>query len=133
MDSLEEKSPPNIPTIDFLAWTSPFNVSPADRLETARELVEACHNAGFVYITNHGIAPELVEEAFAMTKKFFDLPTEKKMLAANAGVQSFRGYSWPGLEKAGAISEEGINVPGSSEVVEFNVSYFAEGKYWEAC
>jgi isopenicillin N synthase-like dioxygenase len=108
--------------IDFLSWTSPFNVSPEDRLETARELVEACHTTGFVYITNHGISPELLGEAFAMSKKFFDLPTEKKMTAGNAGSQSFRGYSWPGLENSNAISDEGTKVPGTEkEVVDFNV------------
>lgn len=124
MGSLEGKSSPNISIIDFLSWTSPFNVSHEDRLETARELVKACHTTGFVYITNHGISPELLGEAFAMSKKFFDLPTEEKMLAANAGAQSFRGYSWPGLEKSAAISDEGVNVPGSTEeVVDFNVSY----------
>jgi hypothetical protein len=122
MGSLEEKKSPSIPVIDFLSWTSPFNVSPEDRLETARELVEACHSTGFVYITNHGIAPELLGEAFAMSKKFFDLPTEQKMKAGNKGSQSFRGYSWPGLESVAAISEEGTKAPGSEKaVVDFNV------------
>jgi isopenicillin N synthase-like dioxygenase len=122
MSSLEEKKATSIPVIDFLTWTSPFNVTAGDRLETARELVEACHSTGFVYIKNHGVSPEILGEAFAMSKKYFDLPKEKKMLAANAGAQSFRGYSWPGLENGAAISDEGTTVPGSNEgVVEFNV------------
>ena len=122
MGSLVDKKSPSIPVIDFLSWTSPFNVSPEDRLETARELVEACHTTGFVYITNHGISPELLGEAFAMSKKFFGLPTDKKMTAGNAGSQSFRGYSWPGLENTSAVSDEGTKVPGTEkEIVDFNV------------
>lgn len=123
MASLEEKTASSIPIIDFLTWTTPFNASPEDRLETARELVEACHTYGFVYIKNHGISPELVAEAFETSKKFFDLPTDKKKLAANACVGTFRGYTWPGLVKAGAIGDDGIKKVGSEEnIVDLNVS-----------
>ena len=122
MGSREEQKAASIPMIDFLTWTSPFNVVAADRLETARELVEACHTTGFVYIKNHGISPNLLGEIFAMSQKFFDLPKEEKMLAANAGAQSFRGYSWPGLESGAAISDEGTTFPGlNRKVTEFNV------------
>ena len=57
-----------------------------------------------------------------MAKKFFDLPTEQKMKAGNAGSASFRGYSWPGLENGGAISDEGETVPGTEKkVIDFTV------------
>ncbi len=39
----------------------------------------ACFNVGFFYVINHGVPPCLVEATFAQTKRFFDLPLERKM------------------------------------------------------
>jgi isopenicillin N synthase-like dioxygenase len=67
----------------------------------AKDLVQACHETGFVYITNHGIPPELLNKAFALSKSFYALPQDQKLQAGHSeGSTAFRGYSWPGLEKA---------------------------------
>ena len=43
---------------------------------------------------------KVVEECFAWSKKFFDLPLETKMLAPHPpGGSHHRGYSAPGVEK----------------------------------
>ncbi len=47
----------------------------------ARDLVDACRRVGFVYIINHGVHDDLLSQAFGWSKKLFDLPKEKKMLA----------------------------------------------------
>ena len=123
MGLVEQNHKPSIPIIDFSAWTSESEVSPERRLETALELVEACHTYGFAYIKNHGIPSNLLQDQFAMSRRFFELPTAKKMLAANKGANTFRGYSWPGLENVAKVSDEGITVPGSDkQVAEINVS-----------
>ncbi|RYP65494.1 hypothetical protein DL770_008985 [Monosporascus sp. CRB-9-2] len=54
----------------------------------------------FAYIVNHGIANNLLEEAFHFSRELFALPQETKMLAPHPpGPNVHRGYSWPGLEK----------------------------------
>lgn len=93
----------SLPIIDLLQWTSP-SASKADRLDLAKELVEACHTTGFAYIINHGVSSLTLEEAFSWSKKFHDMPHEKKMQAAHPdGSQAFRGYSWPGHEDVGSL------------------------------
>lgn len=86
-----------IPVIDFNPWSTG---STDDKKRIARELTDACRRVGFVYIVNHGVPSTLLEEAFDWSKKLFDLPEEKKMLAPHPpGPSVHRGYSWPGLEK----------------------------------
>ncbi|KUI66804.1 hypothetical protein VM1G_02190 [Cytospora mali] len=88
---------PTLPVIDFSRW---YQGSPEERKKVAKDLAEACRSVGFVYIVNHGVAPDLLDEAFGWSKKLFDLPEEKKMLAPHPpGPNVHRGYSWPGLEK----------------------------------
>ncbi|OAP63775.1 hypothetical protein AYL99_03002 [Fonsecaea erecta] len=97
----------DIPVLDFSAWRSESS-TPEDRLRIARALVAACRRVGFVYIVNHALPAELLEEAFEWTRKLFALDMEKKMLAPHPdGAKVHRGYSWPGLEKVSqTISEK---------------------------
>lgn len=86
-----------LPVIDFSRWSQG---SLEDKQQIAHDLAEACRSVGFVYVVNHGVSPDLLGEAFAWSKKLFDLPGEKKMLAPHPpGPNIHRGYSWPGLEK----------------------------------
>jgi isopenicillin N synthase-like dioxygenase len=62
------------------------------RLAVAKELADACHNAGFVFIINHGVRQKLLKEAFGWSKRLFDLKTEGKMLASRPdGLTVHRG------------------------------------------
>ncbi|KAI0386722.1 Clavaminate synthase-like protein [Hypomontagnella monticulosa] len=93
-----------IPVLDFGAWS---NGSTDKKRRIAQELTDACRRVGFVYIINHGVPGDLLDEAFGWSKKLFDLPQEKKMLAPHPpGPTVHRGYSWPGLEK---VSQDIIN------------------------
>ncbi|OTA70564.1 thymine dioxygenase [Hypoxylon sp. EC38] len=93
--------PDAIPVIDFTAWSTG---SIDDKKCIARQLTDACRRVGFVYIANHGVPSTLLGEAFSWSKRLFDLPEEKKMLAPHPpGPFVRRGYSWPGLEK---VSQE---------------------------
>ncbi|KAI0543690.1 hypothetical protein F4679DRAFT_577443 [Xylaria curta] len=86
-----------IPVVDMGSW---HNGSTVDRKRIASELTDACRRVGFVYVVDHGIPAELLEEAFAWSRSLFNLPLEKKMLAPHPpGPSVHRGYSWPGLEK----------------------------------
>jgi isopenicillin N synthase-like dioxygenase len=112
MGSIEERSQTseaNLPIIDFVNWNSSSTAS--ERYAVAKSLADACHNVGFVFIINHGVSPELLDEAFSWSKRLFDLKTEEKMLAPHPdGPTVHRGYSWPGLEKVSQVISDDLEV-----------------------
>ena len=98
-----------IPVVDFANWKP--EASTEDRMNVANELVSACKSVGFVYILNHGIAPERLAEAFSWSKRFFELPTEQKLQAPHPnGSSVHRGYSWPGLEKVSQAMKDEVDL-----------------------
>ena len=44
----------------------------------AHKIGAICQTVGFFYISNHGVAPSLVDKAYALAKDFFDQPFETK-------------------------------------------------------
>ena len=113
-----------LPVFDLSRWTT-TSASGADRQIVARELVKACHDTGFVYIINHGVSTSLLDEVFGISKKFFELSREEKMEAHEAGLGSFRGYSFPGHEKTASLEEhpngEKITDESPDEAINFSV------------
>jgi isopenicillin N synthase-like dioxygenase len=68
--------------------------------DALKELKNALTEYGFFSIINHGLEKELLENSYAYSKKFFDLPVEEKSKYAfpqNAGA---RGYTPFGKETA---------------------------------
>lgn len=49
-------------------------------------------DSGFFYVINHGISKEFMDEIFAQSKKFFELPFDEKM---KLWVERNRGYKQP--------------------------------------
>ncbi|CZR56842.1 related to gibberellin 20-oxidase [Phialocephala subalpina] len=112
------ESPTQLPIIDLTPFLSPTS-TPQSRLQCAKSLVHACHTTGFIYITNHGIPPALLSEAFSWSKRFFALSEDEKSQASHPpGSNVFRGYSKVGHEMIPEM--EGEKVRG---VVDFNESY----------
>ena len=98
-----------LPVIDFADW---HDGNPEKKKAVADKLADACRTSGFVYIINHRVPSNVVEEAFGWTKKLFDLKQEDKMLAPHPdGPEVHRGYSWPGLEKVSQVlgNEKDLN------------------------
>jgi len=88
----------SISIVEFQAWHP--NASIEEKKAVAAKLIDACRSVGFVYITNHSVPSATLKDAFGWSKKLFDLPKEKKMLAPHPpGFAVHRGYSRPGLEK----------------------------------
>jgi isopenicillin N synthase-like dioxygenase len=86
-----------IPVVDFGAF---LRGGEADKKRVAKKIDDAFCSVGFVYLKNHSVGKELVEECFSWAKNFFDLPHETKMLAPHPpGGSHHRGYSAPGVEK----------------------------------
>jgi len=48
------------------------------KVEIADQLWQASTDIGFFQLVNHGIAQDQIDEAFAMTERFFALPHETK-------------------------------------------------------
>jgi len=94
----EETQTSAIPLIDFSKWTT--STSRNEQLALAKELTDACRRVGFVYIVNHGLPQEVLDEAFNTAKRLFSLSHGEKMQAPHPeGPEVHRGYSYPGLEK----------------------------------
>ncbi|KAI4178969.1 MAG: hypothetical protein LQ346_007307, partial [Caloplaca aetnensis] len=114
-----------IPIVDFAHWTDD---APLEQKQViASQLIRACQSVGFVYITNHLIPPEKIQEAFAWSQKLFALKQEDKLLAPHPpGHAVHRGYSWPGLEKVsnsmGDEEDSGL-VDKLRQVEDFKESY----------
>ncbi len=62
------------------------------REEVARAIDAACASSGFLVITGHGVSPDLIEEMYGVTGRFFDLPLDRK-LACVPSKGIFRGYT----------------------------------------
>ncbi|KAK4950593.1 hypothetical protein LTR66_007637 [Elasticomyces elasticus] len=92
-----------VPIVDFTAFTTDTYHKDAQlsaQCAASASILAAFQSVGFVYLSNHGIARARVEECFSWSKKFFDLPYEKKMLAPHPpGGSHHRGYSGLGKEK----------------------------------
>ncbi|MEH6404075.1 MAG: 2-oxoglutarate and iron-dependent oxygenase domain-containing protein [Sneathiella sp.] len=64
-----------IPIVDVSAFK---NGSLDQKKKIAKEIRKTAENSGFFYISGHGIAPSLIEQAFATSKRFFALDQGQK-------------------------------------------------------
>lgn len=73
--------------------------------EVAFAIHAAATDVGFFYISGHGIAPELMAKAFAVSRDFFDQPEAVKLSAAVDTNQ--RGWMATGMAKMqGAVTHD---------------------------
>ncbi|MFC4260912.1 isopenicillin N synthase family dioxygenase [Marinobacter lacisalsi] len=63
-----------------------------ERDHLASALNDACLHTGFFYVSNHGIADELIAAVFRESRALFDLPTEQKEAIHKARSRANRGY-----------------------------------------
>ena len=76
-----------IPIVDFSGVRAR---DPAASRAAAREIRQACTGVGFLYIANHGVAAEVIDDAAAAARRFFAFPAEqKRSVAANANHRGF--------------------------------------------
>lgn len=65
-----------IPVIDF----GPFFANEPGALDRlAEQLRHACENVGFLYAANHGVPQDLIDRAFAASKRFHAMPLGDKL------------------------------------------------------
>jgi isopenicillin N synthase-like dioxygenase len=79
-----------LPVIDMSAL---FGADAIGRRRVAAEIETACRAHGFFYLTGHGIAPEVLQDLEAQSRRFFALPEPQKMaIAMSRGGRAWRGY-----------------------------------------
>ena len=99
----------SIPVVDF----GPFlHGSAEERRTVAAQIGDACERVGFFYLTNHGVPQDLIDEAFATAKTFYEQPSAERMRSA-ATLDHWRGYV------PSKIEAEGGTVGGAIETYRF--------------
>lgn len=64
-----------IPLIDFSAFLEGDALT---KKSTAQAILAGFKNAGFIYLSNHGVPQDMLEKTFQESAKFFDRPRAEK-------------------------------------------------------
>ena len=64
-----------IPVIDYGPY---FAGAPGALERIAAEVAHACEDIGFFYALNHGVPDELIDRAFAASRRFHSLPLSSR-------------------------------------------------------
>ena len=78
-----------IPVIDLAAFRDGNAVT---RQTVVKQIYQACHEIGFMYLQNPGISKDLIQQIFAQSKSFFNLPLAVKQQLAWSNESSNTGY-----------------------------------------
>lgn len=78
-----------VPTIDLAPW---FDGRAGARSAVADEVGSACEEWGFLLVSGHGVDPGLMQGVAQVSRDFFDLSLEEKMLCNALGRDGGRGY-----------------------------------------
>ncbi len=95
-----------IPTVNL----APFlNGTAAEQQAIARDVDEICRTLGFLVIEEHGIAQDVIDDAWTSARAFFDLPIEQKMRSTPPYMGCPRGY-FP-FESEALAKSLGVDTP----------------------
>jgi isopenicillin N synthase-like dioxygenase len=83
-----------LPILDL----SRLDAGDAEAAQFRDDLLKATHEVGFFYLVGHGVSQDLITELLAVSRRFFDLPTESKLEVENIHSPQFRGYTRVGKE-----------------------------------
>ncbi|PIL37313.1 hypothetical protein GSI_01006 [Ganoderma sinense ZZ0214-1] len=86
-----------IPIIDFSKYRNASNA--AEKEQTAKEVVRGFTDVGFIYLSNHGIPQETVQQVFQKSAEFFSMSNEKKTALAWRDPRANRGFVQVGRER----------------------------------
>ncbi|WP_282609267.1 isopenicillin N synthase family oxygenase [Pelagibius sp. Alg239-R121] len=89
-NSAKDQKGSALPIIDMAPL---FGDSDQERAEVAGTIQTACRDSGFFYVTGHGIAQRTLDELDVASRRFFALPTKRKMaIAMSEGGLAWRGF-----------------------------------------
>ncbi|KAI9740255.1 MAG: hypothetical protein M1834_004833 [Cirrosporium novae-zelandiae] len=96
-----EKDDLVIPLIDFSRY---LHGTPSEKAAIGNAMAHGFKTAGFIYLQNHGIPSDTVENVFAQSAQFFARPQEQKDKLSWTTPQSNRGYVVMGREKVSRLT-----------------------------
>lgn len=108
-----------LPVVDLAAALAGDEIA---RAACGDAIDRASCDHGFLAITGHGIAPELIADVVDSARGFFSLPAEEKARVAPPGPYDFRGYL--GLDTTSLASTLGDDATPPDLCESFNVSGF---------
>lgn len=88
-DAQESDDTPVIPSINLHAF---LTGTPEDQKAIATRVDEICKSIGFLIIENHGVHEHVINNAWQMTRIFFDQPLEQKLRSKPPDPGCPRGY-----------------------------------------
>lgn len=86
----------SLPVVDVSGLRSD---EPQIRFDTAQQLGRAARDAGFLYITGHGVAAQTIERLKRRTRAYFEQPLEQKMRDYIGQSDNHSGYVPQGEEQ----------------------------------
>ena len=82
-----------VPVLDLTPLTSGGDIVPL-----AARLRHACETTGFFYVRHHGVPQEVIDNVFAATRRYFDLPLHER-LKMKIDDQFRRGFMPQGINQ----------------------------------
>jgi isopenicillin N synthase-like dioxygenase len=92
-NAVRAASADEMPILDLTALTTGGDIKPI-----AERMRHACVTTGFFYVANHGIPEAVIDNLFATTKRYFDLPMEQR-LAHRMDEKFRRGFMPQGINQ----------------------------------
>ncbi|MEH2435842.1 MAG: 2OG-Fe(II) oxygenase family protein [Nostoc sp.] len=83
-----------IPIIDLTAFSNGDIIT---QQKIIKQIYQACHEIGFMYLQNSGISKDLIKQVFSYSKSFFNLSLEVKQ--KQAWSDEFNNTGYVGLER----------------------------------
>jgi isopenicillin N synthase-like dioxygenase len=83
-----------LPILDFRRYAAVGG----DRASFLDDLRAAAREFGFFYLSGHGVDDALIENALALSRRFFALPESEKLAIEMINSPQFRGYTRKGFE-----------------------------------
>lgn len=83
-----------LPVVSLARWDDPET----NRQQYAADIATACHEVGFLTLTDHGVAQSTIDDFMVVLKRFFALPAETKALIEKTNSRYFRGWERVGSE-----------------------------------
>lgn len=66
------------------------------KLDAGMDVHNACKTVGFLYVKNHGLSQQTLDDALRIQSEFFDLPQDEKDRIRMTNSETFRGYQQVG-------------------------------------
>jgi len=101
--SAEPAADLSFPIISF----APFlHGTQEEQLSCAQEIHKSFSTYGWLYLKDHGIPQDDVDQMFAMSKKYFSLPLSEKLSHALRSAKTNQGYTADGAEANGGTDHK---------------------------